>query len=59
MRKLSDEEAEGHVQNIRATGFSVMEDAIYGPADPEDPYLERRNALHAERLAAREGRARR
>ena len=31
----------------------------YGSADPADPYLERRNALHAERLAAREARARR
>jgi ectoine hydroxylase-related dioxygenase (phytanoyl-CoA dioxygenase family) len=28
MRTLSDEEAEGHVQNIRTTGFSIMEDAI-------------------------------
>ncbi len=27
MRTLSDEEAEGHVQNIRTTGFSIMEDA--------------------------------
>ena len=28
MRALSVEEAEGHVQNIRATGFSLMKDAI-------------------------------
>ena len=31
----------------------------YGPADAHDPYRERRNALHAERLAARAGAARR
>ncbi len=31
----------------------------YGPADAQDPYRERRNALHAERLAAHEGAAHR
>jgi len=31
----------------------------YGPADEGDPYIERRNALHAERLVARDEAARR